>query len=78
VFEAEAILVYKVSSRTARATQRNPVSKNKKKKKTRKLKTYKQTQNQKAILKDGQDIVVYHSITNRILEQGKGILIITA
>jgi hypothetical protein len=29
-------LVYKVSSRTARATQRNPVSKKKKKKKKRK------------------------------------------
>jgi hypothetical protein len=32
-WEAEASLVYKVSSRTARATQRNPVSKNQKKKK---------------------------------------------
>jgi hypothetical protein len=31
--EAEASLVYKVSSRTARATQRNPVSKNKNKNK---------------------------------------------
>jgi hypothetical protein len=31
--EFEASLVYKVSSRTARAIQRNPVSKNKKKKK---------------------------------------------
>jgi hypothetical protein len=31
--EAEAGLVYKVSSRTARATQRNPVLKNQKKKK---------------------------------------------
>jgi hypothetical protein len=30
--EFEASLVYKVSSRTARATQRNPVSKNKKQK----------------------------------------------
>jgi hypothetical protein len=29
--EFEASLVYKVSSRTARATQRNPVSKNKNK-----------------------------------------------
>jgi hypothetical protein len=28
-WEAEAGLVYRVSSRTARATQRNPVSKNK-------------------------------------------------
>jgi hypothetical protein len=31
--EFEASLVYKVSSRTARATQRNPVSKNKTKQK---------------------------------------------
>jgi hypothetical protein len=31
--EFKASLVYKVSSRTARATQRNPVSKNQKKKK---------------------------------------------
>jgi hypothetical protein len=33
--EAEAGLVYKVSSRRARAIQRNPVSKNQKKKKKR-------------------------------------------
>jgi hypothetical protein len=32
ISEFEASLVYKVSSRTARATQRNPVSKNQKKK----------------------------------------------
>jgi hypothetical protein len=32
ISEFEASLVYKVSSRTARATQRNPVSKEKKKK----------------------------------------------
>jgi hypothetical protein len=31
--EFEASLIYRVSSRTARATQRNPVSKKKKKKK---------------------------------------------
>ena len=31
--ECKASLVYRVSSRTARATQRNPVSKNQKKKK---------------------------------------------
>jgi hypothetical protein len=38
--EFEASLVYKVSSRTARATQRNPASKNqKKKKKTKTLAT---------------------------------------
>jgi hypothetical protein len=33
ISEFEASLVYKVSSRTARDTQRNPVSKKKKKKK---------------------------------------------
>jgi hypothetical protein len=33
IFEFEASLVYRVSSRTARATQRNPVSKNKTKQK---------------------------------------------
>jgi hypothetical protein len=33
ISEFEASLVYKVSSRIARATQRNPVSKNQKKKK---------------------------------------------
>jgi hypothetical protein len=33
ISEFEASLVYKVSSRTARAIQRNPVSKKKKKKK---------------------------------------------
>jgi hypothetical protein len=31
ISEFEASLVYRVSSRTARATQRNPVSKNRKK-----------------------------------------------
>jgi hypothetical protein len=38
ISEFEASLVYKVSSRTARATQRNPVSKNQKKKKKKKKK----------------------------------------
>jgi hypothetical protein len=33
ISEFEASLIYKVSSRTARATQRNPVLKNQKKKK---------------------------------------------
>jgi hypothetical protein len=33
ISEFKASLVYKVSSRTARATQKNPVSKNKKQKK---------------------------------------------
>ena len=38
ISEFEASLVYKVSSWTARATQRNPVSKKKKEKKERKKK----------------------------------------
>jgi hypothetical protein len=38
ISEFEASLVYKVSSRTARATQRNPVSKTKTKTKTKKEK----------------------------------------
>jgi hypothetical protein len=38
ISEFEASLVYKVSSRTARAIQRNPVSKKKKKKKKKKRK----------------------------------------
>jgi hypothetical protein len=38
ISEFEASLVYKVSSRTARAIQRNPVSKNQKKKKRKKKK----------------------------------------
>jgi hypothetical protein len=36
ISEFKASLVYKVSSRIARATQRNPVSKNKRKTKTKK------------------------------------------
>jgi hypothetical protein len=38
ISEFRASLVYRVSSRTARATQRNPVSKNQKKKKKKKKK----------------------------------------
>jgi hypothetical protein len=38
ISELEASLVYKVSSRTARAIQRNPVSKNQKKKKKKEKK----------------------------------------
>jgi hypothetical protein len=38
IFEFEASLVYRVSSRTARAIQRNPVSKKKKKKRKEKEK----------------------------------------
>jgi hypothetical protein len=44
ISEFEASLVYRVSSRTTRATQRNPVSKKKKKKKKKKIKKIKSTQ----------------------------------
>jgi hypothetical protein len=37
ISEFKASLLYRVSSRTARATQRNPVSKKRKKKKKRQL-----------------------------------------
>jgi hypothetical protein len=46
-WEAEASLVYKVSSRTARAIQRNPISKKKKKKKKTKKQTNKKLQRNK-------------------------------
>jgi hypothetical protein len=48
ISEFEASLVYRVSSRTARATQRNPVSKKQKtknKKQKQKKKNIKQTKN---------------------------------
>jgi hypothetical protein len=48
ISEFEASLVYKVSSRTARATQRNPVSKTKTKNKKTKAKIEKQTKNHTA------------------------------
>jgi hypothetical protein len=48
ISEFEASLVYKVSSRTARAIQRNPVSKNKKTKtKTKQNKTKTSNNNKK-------------------------------
>jgi hypothetical protein len=46
----KASLVYRVNSRTARATQRNPVSKKKKNKKNKKTKT-KQNKTKKKQLK---------------------------
>jgi hypothetical protein len=42
ISDFEASLVYRVSSRTARATQRNPVSKKPKKKLKRKKKKFKE------------------------------------
>jgi hypothetical protein len=47
ISEFEASLVYKVSSRTARATQRNPVSKTKTNKQNKKKKQTKKPHNQK-------------------------------
>jgi hypothetical protein len=46
-WEAEASLVYRVSSRTTRAIQRNPVSKNKQNKTKTKTKTKTKSQKQK-------------------------------
>jgi hypothetical protein len=55
ISEFEASLVYKVSSRTARATQRNPVSEKekekKKKKKRRKRKRKKKNQKPRSLNK---------------------------
>ena len=48
ISEFEASLVYRVSSRTARAIQRNPVSKKKKKPKRKKKKKEKETRAQTA------------------------------
>jgi hypothetical protein len=47
ISEFEASLVYKVSSRTARSIQRNPVSKQKKNKKNKKKKTTKKQKTKK-------------------------------
>jgi hypothetical protein len=50
ISEFEASLVYRVSSRTARATQRNPVSTNKQtNKQTKNKQTNKQTKNPKTV-----------------------------
>ena len=61
ISEFEASLVYRVSSRTARATQRNPVSKNQKKKEKRKKSKAKQS------LGPGK---VVHALNPRRLKQG--------
>jgi hypothetical protein len=55
ISEFEASLVYKVSSRTARATQRNPVSKNKQ---TNKQKQ-KQKQKDKILTKKKVEVKVF-------------------
>jgi hypothetical protein len=51
ISEFEASLVYKVSSRTARAIQRNPVSKKKKTKKKKKKKKKNKNKNRKKVSK---------------------------
>jgi hypothetical protein len=54
ISEFKAILVYKVSSRTARATQRNPVSNKTKQNKTKQNKTKQnKTKHQEDILGSG-------------------------
>jgi hypothetical protein len=65
-FEFEASLVYKVSSRTARAIQRNPVLKNqnnnnnlKKKKANKKQKENKNKETQKTIMLHKKKISLY-------------------
>jgi hypothetical protein len=50
ISEFEASLVYKVSSRTARAIQRSPVSKNQKKKKERETHTQTNTESSSGLL----------------------------
>ena len=61
ISEFEAILVYKVSSRTARATQRNPVSKTKQ----NKTKIHKEKIISCKILKN---IYIYISIEFKLLD----------
>jgi hypothetical protein len=50
IYEFEASLVYKVSSRTARAIQRNPVSKNKTKQNKTKQKKERKKEKETSIL----------------------------
>jgi hypothetical protein len=58
ISEFEASLVYKVSSRTARAIQRNPVlKKTKKKKQTKKRNTDMQTHGKKLFQEEGRSRV---------------------
>jgi hypothetical protein len=65
----EASLVYKVSSRTARATQGNPVSKNQKTKKQKNQKTKNQKQQQQQQKKTNQtkkkQMKMPHAVRNK-------------
>jgi hypothetical protein len=58
ISEFEASLVYRVSSRTARATQGNPVSKNQEKKKKKKKKNKKRKGNGKSQKGNGGELKV--------------------
>jgi hypothetical protein len=53
--EFKASLVYKVSSKTARAVQRNPISKNQKRKRKKKKKRKKEEEEEEE--EEGQDVV---------------------
>jgi hypothetical protein len=68
ISEFEAILVYRVSSRTARATQRNPVSKNKNKTKQ----TDRQTDRQKEKENDQSWAMVVHAFNPSTWEAEAG------
>jgi hypothetical protein len=69
ISEFKASPVYRVSSRTARATQRNPVSKKKKKKKTQKINNkIKNRKDNPSILNIGQIIYISdHMFSNAAL-----------
>jgi hypothetical protein len=54
ISEFKVSLVYKVSSRTARATQRNPISKNKKQKTNKQTKTQTKTNKKQNKKKKGR------------------------
>jgi hypothetical protein len=64
ISEFEASLVYRVNSRTARATQRNPVSKNKKNE-NKQTKTKKNTVNEKELK--------FESCSSAIFNHGVGV-----
>jgi hypothetical protein len=66
ISEFEASLVYKVSSRTARATQRNPVSKKQKTKNRQTNKKQNRTNEQKKERKRKKEMV-----TSRLLQQNR-------
>jgi hypothetical protein len=74
ISEFEASLVYKVSSRTAKATQRNPVSKKQKTKNKKPQKTKNKNKNKKTIMAKKQvgEERVYLAYTSTLLFFTKG------